>query len=69
MNGAGNLSARIVEALKDHRCTHQAMPGVAPRQPPTTRRKRTPADRPTTGIVDAAIPSARGDSCPSQTEN
>lgn len=28
MNGAGNLSARIAEALKD-RCTHQTMPGVA----------------------------------------
>ena len=28
MNGAGNLSARIAEALKD-RCTHKAMPGVA----------------------------------------
>ncbi len=28
MNGAGNLVARIAEALKDH-CTHQAMPGVA----------------------------------------
>jgi hypothetical protein len=25
MNGAGNLAARIAEALKD-RCTHQAMP-------------------------------------------
>ena len=46
MNGAGNLSARIVEALKDHRCTHQAMPR---RRAETTADDPTKADSPPTG--------------------